>query len=295
MSPCFRPVTAFRAPGGGVAFDTKAGFSDLPLELPCGKCIGCKQSKARQWTIRCVHEAAMHDHNTFVTLTYDQEHVPADGALRKSDLSAFWDRLRYAKGRFRYFACGEYGPRTLRPHYHALLFGVHFEDARWESRDRRRVRVSDQLAGLWENGSTELGEVGRASAAYCAQYCVKKTHNGDDDSRYDRRTLDGRKFRVPPEFITMSRRPGLGSAWMERYGASDVEPHDQVILDGAGYKIPRFYLERLAPEKQKDYKARQVRRARKIGDRHRTPRRLRERENVAEARHRLFSDSKSGL
>lgn len=287
--PCYRPIAAYRAPGGGVAFSSKAGFSDLPLELPCGKCISCKQTRARQWTIRCMHEAQMHEANCFITLTYDQEHVPYDGSLRLVDWQAFAKRLRKAKGKFRYLACGEYGERTLRPHYHALLFGMDFLDATNVAVEGKPDWQSQELTELWGKGRTQVGRVERSSAAYVAQYCTKKVFDGNSDDRYWRQTLDGRRYKVKAEFITMSRRPGLGAEWLKKW-KTDVFPHDNVVLDGTHYKVPRYYVNALAEAEQKDYRFRQRRRHR--GRKAPSPERLRTMEKVDEARQKLFHSAK---
>lgn len=93
----------------------------MALQVPCGKCIGCKSDKAMMWSIRCYHEASLHERNAFVTLTYED----APPALVKEDLQKFFKRARHSFD-FRYFACGEYGEATHRPHYHALIFGQDF-------------------------------------------------------------------------------------------------------------------------------------------------------------------------
>ena len=106
------------------------------IEIPCGNCIGCRIAYSKQWADRCMLESQYHDENYFLTLTYDDDHVPRSGyydeetgewfdtfTLRKKDLQKFHKDLRKKlygsdKGEFRFFACGEYGDQTFRPHYH---------------------------------------------------------------------------------------------------------------------------------------------------------------------------------
>ena len=104
--------------------------SDYPdgLLVPCGSCISCRIAKRREWSLRLLHELSYHDDAVFLTLTYDDAHVPPNMSLRKRDLQLFMKRLRIKLDRLgiehciKYFACGEYGTRTKRPHYHLLLW-----------------------------------------------------------------------------------------------------------------------------------------------------------------------------
>jgi len=89
---CFHPLQAYQLDTGEIQFhDSGRGH---PLELPCGQCIGCRLERSRQWAIRCVHEASMHENNCFITLTYAPEYLPPDGGLIKSDFQKFIKRLR---------------------------------------------------------------------------------------------------------------------------------------------------------------------------------------------------------
>ena len=113
------------------------------LKIPCGRCVGCRLERSRQWANRCMLELQYHESSYFVTLTYDDEHVPVtyysenvDGearsglTLRARDLQLFMKRLRkeHSYERLRFFACGEYGSNSYRPHYHAIIFGLTLDD-----------------------------------------------------------------------------------------------------------------------------------------------------------------------
>lgn len=159
----------------------------VPTDWPCQKCLPCRINKQRLWTIRLVLEAGSHPASSFVTLTYDPEHYPADGSVSLRAAQLFLKRLRRSVGPFRYFIVGEYGDRTFRAHYHAALFGV-----------RDGYGVQD----AWGQGHIHSSGLGIESARYLAGYVCKKMTKKTDAR------LQGRA----PEFARMSKRPGL-AAW----------------------------------------------------------------------------------
>lgn len=243
--PCFRPLKAYRAPGGGVAFNSKRGYVDLPLELPCGQCIGCRVERSRQWAMRIVHESEMHERCCFVTLTYDAEHLPADGGLHVTDWQKFAKRLRKRVGPFRFFHCGEYGERSFRPHYHACLFGVDFRADRVLLRrsadGSTSLYFSPLLTEVWGLGHCSVGELSYESAAYVARYCIGKLTGPQGELAYSRACpRTGRAWRVAAPYVTMSRRPGVGSTWFEKF-RGEVYPSDEVVHKGRRFRPPRFY------------------------------------------------------
>ena len=159
-------------PGGGITWSPPKGYVDLPkAKVPCGQCIGCRLDRARSWSVRMMHEAQLVDEKCFITLTYDDEHLPADGSLRKSDFQKFMKRLRkeYSDRRISYFMCGEYGEENHRPHYHAVLFGVDFEDVQvLRKRHRGKLgRTSAILGRLWGLGFSSVGSVTTESSIRC--------------------------------------------------------------------------------------------------------------------------------
>lgn len=234
--PCFRPLKAYRKDGGGVAFDSKRGFADRRLELPCGQCVGCRVRRSREWAMRCTHEAQMHARNCFVTLTYCPQKLPSDGSLRVEDFQKFCKRLRKRVGRFRYFHCGEYGDENLRPHYHALLFGVDFSfDRSLLKAGKYKLYTSPTLDSAWKLGFATIGECTYESAAYVSRYVMKKVTGDGAKAHYGNRK---------PEYITMSRRPGIGSEWLKKFG-SEVYPLDEVVIEGRRFRPPRYYDEQV--------------------------------------------------
>jgi hypothetical protein len=179
-----------------------------------------------------MHEASLYEDNCFITLTYDDQHLPWAASLNKEHFQKFLKRLRkrYAPQTIRFYHCGEYGERHGRPHYHALLFGFAFPD-RALLGERRGLPVwrSEALEQLWPYGRSEIGTLTFESAAYVARYILKKQVN--TESPHELRE---------PEYLTMSRRPGIGRDWIERY-AGEVYPRDAVIAGGARIKPPRYY------------------------------------------------------
>jgi len=279
--PCYTPLKAYRGEGGKVCFTSAGqnrGYSDRPFELACGQCRGCRLERSRQWALRCVHESMMHTRNCFVTLTYDVDHLPANGSLDVSHFQKFAKRLRKEQS-FRYFHCGEYGDETARPHYHALLFGADFSDDQVLVSKKRgnALYTSPRLSRLWTHGYVTVGELTWQSAAYCARYIMKKRGGPQAAAHYR-----GRK----PEYTTMSRRPGIGASWIQKYH-SDVYPHDEVVHDGQKFRPPRFYDMTLDEDVLVEYKEKR-RLAALAHSKDLTPERLRVREKCQEAREKLL-------
>lgn len=212
------------------------------LSIPCGQCVGCRLERSRQWAVRCMHEASLYEDNSFLTLTYDKEHLPLDGSLVLSHMQDFFKRLRrrYEGKKIRYYHCGEYGESLGRPHYHALLFNHGFKDKRLFSNryGNNRIYTSDELSSLWTQGFSVIGDVTFESAAYVARYVMKKVTGKKADSHYA-----GRR----PEYTTMSRRPGIGKGWYDKF-KGDVFPLDRLVVNGKETRPPRYYQDLLAKE-----------------------------------------------
>lgn len=248
---CYKPLAAYRTAYGDVTFDRRQG--DTELSLPCGACVGCRVDRARSWSLRCVHEASLHKLNCFVTLTYSELNLPPGGSLRYRDFQLFMKRLRKeSKVRVRFFVCGEYGEQLSRPHYHACLFGYDFPDKRPVSllSSSQKSWRSKVLERLWPLGFCHLGELNVRSAAYAARYVLKKVTGHAGAAHYRRVDADGVVSNLVPEFARMSLRPGIASAWFDRF-ASDVTTFDYVVHEGSKFKVPKYYdrlLERSDPD-----------------------------------------------
>ena len=225
----------------------KAGVEGT-LELPCGQCIGCRLERSRQWAMRCLHEASLYDRNAFITLTYDDSHLPPGGSLSYPDFQRFMKRLRRRIGsKVRFYAGGEYGEQgTIRPHFHACLFGYDFPDKVFFKRSASgdKLYTSKLLESLWPYGICSVGDVTFQSAAYIARYCVAKRTGDAAKSWYacdEFVDQDGViRDSVTPEFNRMSLKPGIGSRWLEKF-KTDVYPRDYVVVNGVKVKPPKYY------------------------------------------------------
>lgn len=245
---CYHPNRAFQTPGGAVKVVGSKGARLPPgsraLLLPCGQCIGCRLETTRTWAIRCVNEASLYNHNIFITLTYDNEHLPHDLSLRHRDFQLFMKRLRKHLGgrKIRYYMCGEYGEGHGRPHYHACIFNYKFPDQLYfKSKGGATLYTSHILDRLWGMGFSLIGAVTFQSAAYIASYCTQKYTGKDAAKHY--RLIDkttGETFDRKPEYTKMSNQPGIGAAWLHKY-LSDVYPKGSILVDGRFGKPPRYY------------------------------------------------------
>lgn len=250
--PCYHPIQGFQHHGRSergtrpVVFRMPRGRGYRVVQVPCGQCIGCRLERSRQWAVRCLHEASLHEANSFLTLTYDDDHLPSSGSLDKSEPQKFFKRLRHVAQPFRYFMCGEYGDELSRPHYHVILFGEDFYA------DRRLFRSdgggsqgslyrSATLERLWPFGFSTIGSVSFESAAYVARYACKKVTGElarDHYEKVDRST--GEISRLEPEYSACSLKPAIGKGWIEKY-MSNVYSRDSVVVRGREMLPPKFY------------------------------------------------------
>lgn len=240
-------MPAWRMPGGGIALRQQSPMrltrerdgsitvedpdEKAPLKLSCGRCIGCREANARAWALRCHLELQEHDEAAFTTLTYDPKSLPP--TLEKRHLQLFLKKLRTnaarsaSAGAIRFFAAGEYGETTHRPHYHAILFGL-------------GERHKDLIEETWGLGHARTYAATPASIAYVAGYSAKKYgwEKGVEHERIDLTT--GEVYRWQPPFIQMSRRPGIGGAarrWVKSWRLFAVDNN------GHRMKVPRFLHE----------------------------------------------------
>ena len=156
--------------------------------LPCGQCYACRIAKSREWASRCVMESKLHKENCFITLTYNDEHLPSDMSLQKDDFTKFIKRLRKNTGeKIRYYACGEYGDLYQRPHFHACLFGYRPDDlVLFSVRSGVNLYTSSTLEKAWQyRGFVTVGDVTYYSAAYGARYVLKKTTSNTGASTHN--------------------------------------------------------------------------------------------------------------
>lgn len=262
------PATGKRS----LVFKITQAFSGIPLDLPCNQCIGCRLEKARQWALRIVHEKRLHRESDFLTLTYEDKNLPPGGSLVVRDLQLFMKRLRKNLGPVRFYACGEYGELTSRPHYHVLLLNASFHDRKFYKRSRDHdLYNSAALSKLWTVGDHYIGDVTFESAAYCARYVTKKITGPPAEAHYAGRL---------PEFATMSLKPAIGLGWFDKY-KDEAYKADSAISNGKQVALPRYYdkkLEALEPARLiKIKRARKRKAARNKSDNTPARRRVKER------------------
>lgn len=251
---CYHPLKAYRplskADGGRLVFDSKLALNPHHhIVLPCGRCIGCRLDKAGDWAMRCVHEAQMHKKNCFVTLTYNDEHLPEDYSVSVRHCQLFMKKIRKKYGsKIRFYLGAEYGEQTLRPHYHIILFNHDFPDKKHIRTNEHgdRIYTSKSLEELWGKGERcELGDVTYQSAGYCAQYTMKKLSGDLAATHYLRHhPVSGLLCSVKPEFSLMSRRPGIGDLWFKKF-KDDCFPSDFLVVNGKQHRVPTYYLRKL--------------------------------------------------
>lgn len=251
--PCYHPIPMWHSKNinketGKRPLTANYGDAWRPLGrlpdtiyVPCGQCVGCRLEYSRQWAMRCVHEFETAGRvGSFITLTYNPDNLPPDGKVHKDHVQKFFKRLRKKFGNgIRFFACGEYGHNFKRPHYHAIIFGLQFTDLMIHTvKHGYQYYRSPTLERLWPYGFSLVGNVTFESAAYVARYVFKKQKGDDvDDS-------------LQP-FVLMSRMPGLGHDWYNKY-KSQIYPNDFIVIrDGITCKPPQYYdslLEKDNPE-----------------------------------------------
>jgi len=292
--PCYHPLSAYQhaTEGGSLLFTLPKNSSQpyVPLEVPCGRCIGCRLAKSREWSVRCMHEASLHWDNCWLTLTLNDEYKntrPNPYSLEKgpkSEITRFIKRYRKKFGNgIRFLYCGEYGeacffcnksekfcysegcknfhPWRGRPHYHVCIFNHDFKDKiHFKNINGLPHYTSETLDALWTDPKTKLN-MGHAtisdltpdSAAYTARYSLKKI-TGDlakhDDpvtqiKHYQRINPYGEIIDLLPEYINMSRAPGIGKRWLDLY-PKEVLDNDSVLFKTLRIKPPRYYDDKLS-------------------------------------------------
>jgi len=181
--------------------------------FPCGQCMPCRLNKRRIWSHRIMLEALLHEQNSFLTLTYHDENLPADGSVDPEEHRLFIMRFRNTYRRkfgkeLRFYAVGEYGEKTMRPHYHYALFGYPhcmYRGATYTNQKFQPCQCPSCkfVSDIWGKGHILLGELTQDSAQYIAGYVTKKLTS--DKTSFQQMVLEGRH----PEFARQSRNPGI--------------------------------------------------------------------------------------
>jgi len=236
-----------------------------------------------------MHEASLHDENCFITLTYDDEHLPEHGTLVKRHWQDFMRRWRkqIAPKKVRCYGVGEYGMDYHRPHYHALIFG-HMAHDRYAPAGISEANCSHELERVWDKGFSYVGEVTPASASYVAGYVMKKVDQVGRKPKYAVDPETGESHEIEREFSTMSRGGrkkghfGIGAGWYDRYG-EEVERLESVRFGDQDVSPPRYYSELWREKDEAAYELVRLRRLRK-NMRLRPTNELMARELIAKAR-----------
>ena len=221
-------------------------------DIPCGKCIGCRLEYSRQWAIRCLLELKTSKCAIFVTLTYDDAHLPQkiatynDGqikivnSLEPRDTELFFKRLRKEFGQgIRYYLAGEYGYRNQRPHYHAIIYNLELDDKVLYKQNFRgdKMFTSEKFSKVWGKGFCVIGDVNYDTVAYTARYMVNKRKGTDAKEYYQEKG-------ILPEFCRMSRRPGIARQYFE-LNKYHIYQTDELFISKGGkplkVKPPRYY------------------------------------------------------
>jgi hypothetical protein len=277
---CFHPLDAWTHPSGGVFFGAERK-DHRPIKLRCGQCIGCRVQRSVDWAVRCMHEAQLHEFNSFVTLTYKEDDCPV--SLNYRDFQLFMKKARRRFGPFRFYMCGEYGDQFKRPHFHACFFGFRPTDLKLWRRSSSGFQLyrSPSLEETWDHGFVEVGDVTFQSAAYIARYVCKKVTGAGAEAHYEAVDGDtGEIFQREPEFTRMSLKPGIAMDWLRLFHR-DVE-QGYVVQNGQKRKVPRFYEKYLSERKEmEEVLCRRILAALKYADNN-TPERLAISEFVAE-------------
>jgi len=227
---CLFPISARLNPDGGRPILDRDG----ELQLPCGSCIECIKSRAADWATRARHEISCHEDNCFLTLTYDDEHLPSHLVL-KDPLQRFIHNLRrHLKKKILYMASHEYGSRTFRPHHHAIIFGYNPKNQEFlkYSKSGEPLFTSPEMAKLWPHGSHSIGSATEKSASYIAQYALK-------GKKHEITLPDGEIINVSDSF-DCSKRPGIGLNYLKKN-------YKQLVASKE--PLPRYYIKKLADQK----------------------------------------------
>lgn len=242
-----------------VYYDSQLKEVGLNITVPCGKCIGCRLDYSRMWATRSANEAFMHNHYNdcaFLTLTFNNEMLNRrenPHSLNKTAFRTWLKRLRKAvkanyDKEFRFMACGEYGAKHKRPHYHIIIYGFNFPDSKPFKINKVHgkdviYKRSKFLESVWRPahcsdsfGFSVIGDVNFESSAYVARYVTKKLFGSVADRIYKD---------IEPEFLLTSRMPGLGYDFMVKY-QNDIFNHGYIMLPNKHKApIPRYYVNKL--------------------------------------------------
>lgn len=249
-------------------FYKEVGADKEYIRIPCGDCIGCQEKYSKEWAVRCMLEAQRYPENYFITLTYDEFHLPMEGELVNpktgeifeddgtwltgtlipehmkkfiKDIRAYW-KYHYKHDGIRFFACGEYGGQSQRPHYHLIMFNLPLKAKDLKvykaNKDGTILYTHPIIEKIWGKGFITIAQVNWDTCAYTARYVMKKMKG---------KIPIEESFRSGkiPEFIRMSRMPGIASDYFDE-NAKAIFENDEIVINGHKEKIqpvkpPRYF------------------------------------------------------
>lgn len=217
------------------------------VQVPCGFCTECLNQKAKSTTFRIMKEVQEHDSNWFVTLTYDDEHVPSNFSLVEDEISKFNKKLKVylkragLKSDFRFYGVGEYGGTTARPHYHIIYFGLELNDLKLYNKNEfgQLLYNSPFLESVWSKGFVVIGEVDIASAAYVARYTEKKQLLTKEEKK---KFVD---LGLVPEYSRQSMNPGIGANYLKNIVVSIHNQCYNENIKGTSFSFPKYYMDKV--------------------------------------------------
>ena len=217
------------------------------VQIPCGCCRECLTEISRQWSFRILKEAEQYKENYFITFTYDEDSIPKNKMLDPNAISKFNKKLKTYLNRnnlnsdFRFYAVGEYGSQTARPHYHVIYFNLDIPDLKFEllTPEKNMVFSSKFLTDTWGQGFVTIETLDVGSACYVARYCDKKRRLTPDEKK----KLEEKG--IVPEFSRMSNRPGIGANYLEIASERFVQGIYQDYVQGKSYSYPLYYNKKI--------------------------------------------------
>lgn len=242
---CTSELTAFVNPDGGRPIfgyeGHKLGLTEL--KLPCGKCPECQKDYYTQWATRGSRELQRWPISLFITLTYDDDHLPEDRSLNKKHVQDFIKRVKKhaqstKENPVRQIYCGEYGTQTSRPHYHVILFNFDLEDKKPFRRTDQGDTIyhSQVLRNLWPFGNSEFGIAKPGAIAYLFKYILKKKTRKEKKNPLEL-LIGDTTYEVEHEFIEASRNPGIGAHMRQ----SNSIKKGYLSVNGVRTKLPKYY------------------------------------------------------
>ena len=245
---CLNPRRIKIDPENKIHFSNLENVYGKEYLIDCGQCLECQKKYSRSWLVRLLMEFQDYKDKTyFITLTYNDDYCPV--SLNKRDVQLFLKRLRKEVGKFRYFLVGEYGGTTFRPHYHLIIFGIDFYKygaSHFEIKNGNQYFSSKLIEKIWDKGFNFVSKCFSGSSfAYVCQYANKKLGR----KKADKRLL--RDHDIIPEFVLMSRKPGIGYNFYKR-NEKDIENNGYVIFNGQKYYLPRYFKKLINAKYQDD-------------------------------------------